>query len=146
MQFTVPRQLHHPVQAEAPQQIGVVTHDHQRPRIGGEAIHQGIDALEVQVVGGFVQHQQLHRGIGEQHPGQRHPEPFAPGQGADETFRHFSAQQEPGQPGADLVGWGRRAAPFDAFDHREISVQLEALVQETDPAGGRVPHHSAEQG
>ena len=136
----------HPLQVEMLQQIGVVTHNHQRSCIGGEAIYQGIDALEVQIVGGFVQHQQLHRGISEQHPSQCHPESFAPRQGADETFRHISAQQAPGQPGADLVGWGRRAAPCDAFEHREVIVQLETLVQETDPTGDRVLHHSAEQG
>ncbi len=113
--------------------------DHQQgPAVVGQRVDELVDAGEVEVVGRFVEHDQLCRWFGEQQPGQHHPEPFPAGQGAHPAVHGVAAQQEPRELCADGLGVRRRGSGAHRVQDGGVLVEpVEALREVADPVGAQ---------
>ncbi len=135
------------------EQIAVVTDDEDGRCTALEVVAEPQHALEVEVVGRFVQQQQV--GLGEEHRGQRHPHPPAAGIfGKRPVLRHVveaEAAEDAGraggggvsvdidEPGLDFCDPLRVARAF-GFGHerRPFEVGLEHEVDQRLASAGRL--------
>ena len=104
----------------------VVADDDDRARELVDRLDQGLAAVDVEMVGGLVQDQQLRRV--EAH--QRHGEPglLAAGQMAGLGAGLVLAEAEAGEPGAGLLLALLRAARLDVLERRLLRLQVLDLV------------------
>src|SRR3954447_5283035 len=71
--------------AKTVQEGVVVADDEQATAVGAQGGHQLFAGVQVEVVGGLVEHQQLWWRVGQQQAGEGDPKALATGQGAYET-------------------------------------------------------------
>ena len=82
----VPVELERQVDAEPlEERVVVADHEHGAP-VRGERVDELVDRVEVEVVRRLVEHDELRRRIGEQHPRERDAEPLAARQRRDRTL------------------------------------------------------------
>ena len=106
---------------------------------GLQAIIQGGDGLQIQVVGGLVKQQ--HVGPGEHHPGEHAPHLLAAGEHLDGLVNLVAGEEHPAQetPQIGLVGVGR---PLPQPLHQIVVAVLEELgvvLREVGEGGGLAP-------
>ena len=108
-------------------------HDDQRARVVDNVLGEPADSLDVEVVGGLVENQQVD--LGEQQPGQGGPAPLATAQTADqglvvdfaEQVLHHRARPRIGGPGIGLGIAEHRV------QHGLVRVEVVALTEVPEP-------------
>src|SRR5215470_19791452 len=109
--------------AKVAQERHVVAGHDQRALVGPQRTGQLPHAGHVEAVGRLVQQQQLRRRLGEQQGRQRGPEQLAARQRPGPLVGAPSPEQEPGQPGADLVDGRLRRGPGHVLYHGQVGVE-----------------------
>ncbi len=132
--------------------------DEQGAAAGGPAgarwVGQPVDALDVEVVGGLVEHEQVV--VAEQHRGQRHPAPLPTGQLGDQRVvapghGDLDVGQQPAEHRAHRgvarpgVGAGRQPLRAEhVLEHGAVGLEV-GLVEVADPQAAAVGHPPAVQ-
>lgn len=108
--------------------------DHQQAAaIGPQGIDQRRLRVEVQVVGGFVEHEQLVRRIGEQQPRDRDAKPLTARQAAHRSIHLGATQPESRQLPANRARGDRRRCGTHVLQHRcPFRQPIQPLRQITD--------------
>lgn len=115
------------------QKAQVMAGNEHRAPILGKRGDQRVVGGEVQVVGGFVEQQQLWSGVRQQHGGQCRPEPFTTGERPDQFVGCIAAEQESRQPGPDGIDVGVwSTARHIVGNTQRIVQQVQALWQEPE--------------
>ena len=95
-------QLELSVQPQPIQESAVMTDHDDRPAVGAERIDELLRGLKVEVVGRFIEHDQLRWRVGEEHLRERDAKALAAREGSDGPIHHGAAYEEPREPVAKL--------------------------------------------
>ena len=112
--------------AHRPQQRAVVRDQHQAALVSGEGARQRVTHLEIEVIGGLVQQQQV-RSSADDHR-QRQARALAAGEGADRRVRHRAAEVEVAEVAAQLEFACRGFEVREVLQRGFVGPQLLELV------------------
>ena len=93
-----------------------------------ERIFQDFDVLDVEVVGGFVEHQQV--GPGERHEGQRHAGPLAAAEGADFAEHFVAGEAEGAEVILDVAAAPERPLLLNGVRQRQLERKVGQVLSE----------------
>jgi len=115
------------------EELDVVAHHEQRAAVGAEEAEEPVAGVDVEVVGGLVEKEDV--AAGEQDAGQLDPAPLAAGQDADRVVDSVGLQSEPGADAAHLglrrVAAGRLEGVLGAAE--PLDVALRRVLLEPHP-------------